>query len=124
MLTITFQALWEPLLGARESYVYIVWFILAPLLAFVLAVVMVKLAVLVAPPMAVLITGGRIDQGDSVIAGWFKRFRARPASKVATYENSDEADAPLPQPQNLATSVPERTEAVQGSHPKVLEQTK
>lgn len=124
MLTIAFQSVWEPLLGARESYVYIVWFVLAPLLAFLLAVLLVKAAVLIAPPMAVLITGGRIDRGPSAIAGWFKSFKTAPAGSSATSERTREADLPLPQPQNRAPAVPEQTEPVTGSVSKVLEQTK
>jgi hypothetical protein len=65
LLTIVFHAAWNPIFGGRESAAYIAWFTVAPLLALLLAIVVVKAAVRCFPVVAVLITGGRLQVAGS-----------------------------------------------------------
>lgn len=60
VLTIVFHAAWQPIFGGRESAVYLAWFVIAPILAFVVAMFMVKAAVRFVPYFGVLLTGGRL----------------------------------------------------------------
>ena len=61
MLTLLFYGVWNPLVGGRESVWFIVWFLSAPIVSMAIAVVIVKLSILVSPPLATMITGGRIS---------------------------------------------------------------
>ena len=60
VLTLLFFGAWLPLFGDRDSGLFVIWFLAAPAIALMMAVVLVRCAVYVAPPMATLITGGRI----------------------------------------------------------------
>ena len=60
VLTLLFNGLWLPLIGDRDAYAYLLWFALAPAISLLSAVGMVNLAGNVYPPMARLITGGRV----------------------------------------------------------------
>lgn len=62
MLSIVFNALWMPLLGERDSPLYLIWFIAAPFVALLLAVCIVQIAMRISPYLALLITGGRLQQ--------------------------------------------------------------
>ncbi len=61
MLTILFFAVWLPLFGDRQSPFFIIWFLAAPLVSMGIAVVIVQMALKVLPPMATLLTGGRVN---------------------------------------------------------------
>ena len=60
MLTILFYVGWMPILGDRDSAVFIVWFLGAPLLSMGIAIALVQAALKVSPPLATLLTGGRV----------------------------------------------------------------
>lgn len=62
VLTILFFGFWLPVFGARESNAFIIWFLMAPIVSMVVAVLMVQVARRVAPWLAVLITGGRLHE--------------------------------------------------------------
>jgi succinoglycan biosynthesis protein ExoH len=66
MLTLVFYGAWMPLLGGRESSAFVVWFLAAPLLSMAIAVLVVRLTLRIAPPLATLITGGRLSAPDAV----------------------------------------------------------
>jgi len=59
-LTVLYFGLWQPVFGDRSSPVFIVWFLAAPVTAMAIAVCIVKIAAKVAPPLATMITGGRV----------------------------------------------------------------
>ncbi len=65
MLTLLFFGAWSPLFGGRESTVFVLWFLAAPLVSMAVAVLMVTLALRIAPPLATLITGGRMSTPDT-----------------------------------------------------------
>ena len=50
-----------PSSGDRDAYAYLLWFAVAPAVSVVAAVGMVNLAGYVYPPMAHLMTGGRVS---------------------------------------------------------------
>ncbi|ASJ71384.1 acyltransferase family protein [Granulosicoccus antarcticus] len=60
MLTLLFYGGWSPLFGGRQSDSFIIWFLSAPLVSMAVAVMVVTVAQWVAPPLATLITGGRL----------------------------------------------------------------
>jgi len=60
MLTLLYFGLWQPVFGDRSSPVFFVWFLAAPITAMAIAVCIVKIAAKVAPPLATMITGGRV----------------------------------------------------------------
>lgn len=64
MLTLIFFGGWMPLFGDRHSDFYILWFLFAPLLSMVVAFCIVQVSLKIAPPLATLITGGRIKSAD------------------------------------------------------------
>ncbi|MGQ7847951.1 acyltransferase family protein [Granulosicoccus sp. 3-233] len=66
MLTMVFHALWSPSLGGRESTVFVVWFLAAPLLSMAIAVLIVNLTLHVYAPLATLLTGGRMSAASSL----------------------------------------------------------
>ncbi|NND92204.1 MAG: acyltransferase family protein [Granulosicoccus sp.] len=61
MLTLVFYGVWQPLFGGRESGLFIIWFLLAPVISMAIAVLVVNVALRIAPPMASMITGGRLQ---------------------------------------------------------------
>ncbi len=61
MLTLLFYGAWSPLFGGRETPVFVLWFLAAPLLSMAVAVLVVTVALRIAPPLATLITGGRMS---------------------------------------------------------------
>lgn len=67
MLTMVFHALWTPLFGGRESGMFLAWFLIAPLLSMAIAVLIVNMTLLVYPPLATLLTGGRMGVRTSPI---------------------------------------------------------
>ncbi len=76
MLTVLFFAIWQPLFGDRGSMLFLVWFLLSPLLAMYIAVIIVQLTLKVAPWLATLITGGRIVAGaEQQVSGLSDRRR-------------------------------------------------
>lgn len=68
MLTLVFFGVWMPLFGDRHSDFYIVWFLFAPLLAMMVAFCIVQIAMRIAPPLATLITGGRMKSAVSSLS--------------------------------------------------------
>ncbi len=60
VLTLLFFGLWQPLFGDRDSILYVMWFFASPMAAMVVAVCIVKIACLIAPPLATMLTGGRV----------------------------------------------------------------
>lgn len=64
VLTLLFNGLWMPVLGDRDSYVYFLWFLSAPLIAMIASMAMVNVAARIFPSLAILITGGRISMGS------------------------------------------------------------
>ncbi|MFK7892704.1 MAG: acyltransferase family protein [Granulosicoccus sp.] len=60
-LTIAFHVAWEPVAGGHDSFFYIVWFVSAPLLAFLLTVAAIRMLARVSPGLASLVTGGRVS---------------------------------------------------------------
>ena len=60
VLTLVFNGLWLPLIGDRDAYAYLLWFAFAPAISMLIAVGVVNLAGNVCPPMARLMTGGRV----------------------------------------------------------------
>lgn len=73
MLTILFFAGWLPLFGDRESDIFIVWFLAAPIVSMGVAVALVQAALKVAPPLATLITGGRVSSPSKSFAPMAQR---------------------------------------------------
>ena len=65
MLTLLFFGAWQPLFGDRHSAGFIIWFLSAPLVAMIIAVVMVRISLKISPPLATMITGGRITKADN-----------------------------------------------------------
>lgn len=65
MLTILFYGAWSPMFGGRESAIFVVWFLAAPVVSMAVAVLVVSLALRIAPPLATLITGGRMSAPDA-----------------------------------------------------------
>lgn len=61
LLAIAFNGAWQPLLGGREANTYIIWFLSAPLLAFIMAIAVVHSCKKMLPTLASLITGGRLS---------------------------------------------------------------
>lgn len=61
MLTVLFFALWMPAFGDRGSDTFIIWFLAAPLVSMAIAIAIVHVALKVSPPLATLITGGRMS---------------------------------------------------------------
>jgi len=62
MLTVLFFVGWYPIFGDRDSAIFIVWFLIAPLLSMGIAVVIVHGALRIAPPLAGMLTGGRVNE--------------------------------------------------------------
>ena len=60
MLTLLFYGAWQPLFGSRESDVYLLWFMAAPFVAMAVAVIVVQISLQISPPLATLLTGGRM----------------------------------------------------------------
>ena len=73
MLTILFFAGWLPLFGDRESDIFIIWFLAAPIVSMGIAVALVHAALKVAPPLATLITGGRVSSPSKSFAPMARR---------------------------------------------------
>jgi len=73
MLTILFFAGWLPLFGDRESDIFIIWFLAAPIVSMGIAVALVHAALKVAPPLATLITGGRVSSPSKSFAPMAQR---------------------------------------------------
>lgn len=65
MLTLLFYGVWSPLFGGRESSIFVIWFLAAPLVSMAVAVLVVTIAQRIAPPLATLITGGRMSAPKS-----------------------------------------------------------
>ena len=65
MLTLLYYGAWSPLFGGRESTIYVVWFMAAPLVSMAVAVLVVSMALRIAPPLATLITGGRMSAPET-----------------------------------------------------------
>ena len=93
VLTVLFNGLWLPLLGDRDSYGYLLWFIAAPAVSIVVAIGMVKVAGAIYPPMATLMTGGRVPSSaaEFSVRAWLtdaqrrlhlKKIRHKTLSKV------------------------------------------
>lgn len=61
MLTMVFHALWAPTLGGRESNVFLIWFLAAPVLSMAMAIIVVNVTLRIYPPLATLLTGGRMS---------------------------------------------------------------
>lgn len=61
LLTVLFFAGWMPLFGDRNSAMFIIWFLSAPLVSLALAIGVVQCALRVAPSLATLLTGGRMS---------------------------------------------------------------
>lgn len=61
MLTLMFYGGWNPLFGGRESSLYVLWFLAAPVMSMAVAVLVVQIALKLFPPLAMLITGGRMS---------------------------------------------------------------
>jgi succinoglycan biosynthesis protein ExoH len=61
MLTVLFFAGWQPVFGDRGSDMFFVWFLAAPLVSMAIAIAIVQCALKIAPPLATLITGGRMS---------------------------------------------------------------
>ena len=72
VLTLLFFGAWQPLVGDRDSALFIIWFLAAPVTALLASVVLVKATVFAAPPMGTLITGGRVrppeKTGEALLA--------------------------------------------------------
>jgi len=62
MLTVLFFAGWYPVFGDRESVFFIVWFLSAPFVSMGIAVLIVHAALKIAPPLAGMLTGGRVTE--------------------------------------------------------------
>ncbi|PID60098.1 MAG: hypothetical protein CSB44_11390 [Gammaproteobacteria bacterium] len=60
LLTLVWFGAWQPLFGAEESGLFILWFLVAPALSLLLAYGFVNVVVMLWPSLAVLITGGRL----------------------------------------------------------------
>jgi len=75
MLTLIFFGGWMPLFGDRQSDLYIVWFLFAPMLSMVVAFCIVQVAIRIAPPLATLITGGRMRHIDDSVSPMAQRRR-------------------------------------------------
>ncbi len=65
MLTLLFFAGWYPVFGDRESVFFIAWFLSAPLVSMGIAVLIVHAALKIAPPLAGMLTGGRVTETTS-----------------------------------------------------------
>ena len=65
MLTLLYYGAWSPLFGGRESTIYVVWVMAAPLVSMAVAVLVVSMALRIAPPLATLITGGRMSAPET-----------------------------------------------------------
>ena len=61
MLTVLFFALWMPAFGDRGSDMFFIWFLAAPLVSMAIAIAIVHVALKFVPPLATLITGGRLS---------------------------------------------------------------
>lgn len=83
MLTLIFFGGWMPLFGDRQSDMYIVWFLCAPLLSMLVAFCIVQVAIRIAPPLATLITGGRIKVADVSLRPIAQRRRQGAALGIA-----------------------------------------
>ena len=79
VLTVLFNGFWLPLLGDRDAYGYLLWFVAAPAVSMLVAIGMVKVAGAIYPPMALLMTGGRVPNGAAVFSGkvWLAGVRQR-----------------------------------------------
>jgi hypothetical protein len=73
MLTVLFFAGWMPVFGNRESDVFVIWFLSAPLVSMAIAIALVQCALKVAPPLATLITGGRMSASVEPIPSMARR---------------------------------------------------
>ncbi len=65
MLTLVFHALWSPVFGGRDSGMFVVWFLAAPVMSMAIAVVLVNMTLRVYAPLATLLTGGRMSVASS-----------------------------------------------------------
>ncbi len=63
LMTLLFNGLWLPLIGDRDAYAYLLWFAVAPVVSMLLTIGMVNLVGAVYPPMASVISGGRVLAG-------------------------------------------------------------
>ena len=75
MLTLLFYGAWQPLFGGREASLFTLWFLAAPLVSMAVAVLCVKVALLFMPPLASLITGGRVNAPTTDKDGLSERRR-------------------------------------------------
>jgi len=73
MLTVLFFAGWMPMFGDRESDAFIIWFLAAPSVSMLIAFLLVQSAVRLAPPLATLITGGRVRAASNEYAPMARR---------------------------------------------------
>ncbi|MFK7855923.1 MAG: acyltransferase [Granulosicoccus sp.] len=83
MLTLIFFGGWMPVFGDRQSEFFIVWFLFAPLLSMLVAFCIVQITLKVAPPLATLITGGRIKVPSNAADSQSQRRRQGFALGVA-----------------------------------------
>ncbi|MFK8082009.1 MAG: acyltransferase [Granulosicoccus sp.] len=60
VLSVFFHGFWMPLVGDRDSYAFLIWFVSAPVMAMGASVAMVSAAARIYPPLVTLISGGRI----------------------------------------------------------------
>ena len=79
VLTVLFNGLWLPLLGDRDAYGYLLWFVAAPAVSMLAAIGMVKVVGAVYPPMAMLMTGARVPNETAVFSGklWLAAIQQR-----------------------------------------------
>lgn len=60
VMSLLFHGLWYPLLGDRESYGFMIWFLAAPVTSTLVAMLIVNVSGRIHPQIATLITGGRV----------------------------------------------------------------
>lgn len=65
VLTLLFYGGWSPFFGGRDSDFFIIWFLAAPFVSMTVAVMVVSVAQRIAPPLATLITGGRMKSAKT-----------------------------------------------------------
>ena len=65
VLAILFNAIWLPLAGDRNSSLYLIWFLSAPLVSMAVAIAMVNIAGRIHPRIARLMTGGRVQPSSA-----------------------------------------------------------
>ncbi|MFK7859497.1 MAG: acyltransferase family protein [Granulosicoccus sp.] len=65
VLNVLFNGLWLPLIGDRDSCLFLLWFISAPMFAMCASIAMVQVTARVFPPLVKLMTGGRMQPGNA-----------------------------------------------------------